>query len=1042
MEVFLLDGSLRILHANRVARNALGPDVVLETPFKLPGVAPSSDQAVRFERALKDVLRGRFKRHRFSYPRAGKTNAGWYEARVQPLGGIGSALLVTFDDISSQIDAEVALAQREQHYLTLLQMAPDFILVVDAEGHVEYINQVAEGWDIDGVIGTVVFDYLTPDTSDALARGVRLALETGETQTVDTKTEEESGHVRYYTNRMNRLDMGAEQVLIMSRDVTDQRQAETALRRAYDDIRSAQRIAGIGSWTWDVPTDRIQLSTLATGILGLDERPDGHPFEEVLALVPPSDVARLRAVVAATTPENRNFAEEFRVRRRDDRTRHLHVRFEVTLSPKGLPVQAHGTVQDVTDRREQEQRDRRHARHMERLSSTATGFLELGVDDDIYEFIADGLAQITDGSIPFLIFEVEGDTANVRSVRPPEGHIAVAMCSSTMDIGGIREPLCSGRLEAIPGGDVPFHIEQPGRDRPDQEHAAQIQVAGIMARHDLLGGVVMLRPPDAKQIDTALILAFLNQSAVALDQRRAYAMLRDTEARLRQSQKMDAIGQLAGSVAHDFNNLLTGIISFAGILRDAMPGMDPRAKDVRQILAAADRAAALTRRLLSFSRQQPVHLRPTDVNSTLENIEGLLQRAVGEAVELELDLETEPAIVLADATEIDQVLLNLSVNARDAMPDGGRLAIRANVREFSEDSLPPELSPGRYVQIRVRDTGTGMPAEVRARIFEPFFTTKNPEKGTGLGLATCYGILRQWGGAITVESTLGQGTEFRLLIPVCHEVPAEIVPLEVSGEDLARARGTILVVEDEPIVRAAAQRGLETAGFEVICARDAQEARSLFERHRGTIDLVFSDVVLPHGSGHQLACDLRGAHPSLPVLLTSGYMDERVSPGVLGSEFELLRKPYDSASMISAIRRVLGTGTESSDQQSAGGHILLVDDDDISNEAIARLLTTYGYSVVATKSAPEARAILESKGTFDAILCDLHLGSDSGLDFVQWVRESHAALGNRVLIVTGGGVGSELENVDSLPPVILKPLQPTVLLEQVKQIMDASASVN
>src|SRR5688572_8060174 len=375
---------------------------------------------------------------------------------------------------------------------------------------------------------------------------------------------------------------------------------------------------------------------------------------------------------------------------------------------------------------------------------------------------------------------------------------------------------------------------------------------------------------------------------------------RELESRLRQSQKMEAIGQLAGGIAHDFNNLLTAILGNSEL---ALMGMEEGAEyreEFEAIRHAAERAAALTQKLLALSRRQVLKPRLIDLNEVVRSAEGMIRPLLGEQIDLATELAAELSPVRADPAQIEQVVLSLVVNARDAMPDGGRLLIRSR-------SLPwhSPATPAGWVELSVSDTGVGMDAPTRVRVFEPFFTTKATGKGTGLGLSTAYGVVTQSGGAIAVESEPGQGSTFTIRLPAA-EGPAE--PLErPSGP--ARGPGgeeTILLVEDEPALRAVARRVLEGAGYRVVEASDGEAALALLEGGTGGIDLLFTDVIMPGMTGPELAARVGRLLPGLRVLFMTGYSEDAVAfHGKLAQGTACLQKPFGPDRLLRFVRESL-----------------------------------------------------------------------------------------------------------------------------------------
>jgi len=410
--------------------------------------------------------------------------------------------------------------------------------------------------------------------------------------------------------------------------------------------------------------------------------------------------------------------------------------------------------------------------------------------------------------------------------------------------------------------------------------------------------------------------ALLSLTPVRIDgEARALAIVEDIsarralEARLLQSQKMEAVGQLAGGVAHDFNNLLTAIRGYADLCAVSLPAGHPALECVQQILEASDRATNVTRRLLAFARRERVAPRLVDVKALIADLEKLLHQLIGERVLLEMRLGGPPATVRIDPALFEQVVVNLAVNARDAMPSGGRLRITADPP--AADALQRAGLSGPWIEIRVEDDGLGMSPEVQAHAFEPFFTTKGPDRGTGLGLATCYGLVRQAGGHIELDSRPGLGTTVRILLPLAGEAGAGATA-DGAGGTRATPRGageTILLVEDESGVREFTRVALQRLGYRVLEAGDGSEGLAVARAHEGTIDLVLSDVVMPRMTGLELAAALRREHPGLPVVFMSGYADPGArTAGIDLDGAELLLKPFSLDTLASRLRAAIRAG--------------------------------------------------------------------------------------------------------------------------------------
>ncbi|HYH65717.1 MAG TPA: PAS domain-containing protein [Urbifossiella sp.] len=380
---------------------------------------------------------------------------------------------------------------------------------------------------------------------------------------------------------------------------------------------------------------------------------------------------------------------------------------------------------------------------------------------------------------------------------------------------------------------------------------------------------------------------------------------RRLEQALQQSQKMEAVGRLAGGVAHDFNNLLTVIAGYCDMLVLAMPAADPHRGMVIEVRQAGERAAGLTRQLLAFSRKQVIEPVVLDLNDVVAQSEKMLRRLIGEDIVVAAVLDPNLSPVRADPGQVDQVLMNLCVNARDAMPTGGRLTIetRAVVLEDGQTAYP-NLRPGRYAQLSVADTGEGMTDEVKAQIFEPFFTTKEEGKGTGLGLATVFGIVAQSNGHVGVYSELGLGTTFKILFPAVEAAPTRAAESRPSFP--LRGTETVLLVEDEAGVRKVARIALQAQGYTVLEAAGGADAVLAADRHPGPIHLVVTDVVMPEMGGRQLADVLRSRHPGVRVLFMSGYTDDAViRHGIIAHTDHFLQKPFTLLGLAKKARAVL-----------------------------------------------------------------------------------------------------------------------------------------
>jgi PAS domain S-box-containing protein len=385
------------------------------------------------------------------------------------------------------------------------------------------------------------------------------------------------------------------------------------------------------------------------------------------------------------------------------------------------------------------------------------------------------------------------------------------------------------------------------------------------------------------------------------------------EEQLRQSAKMEAVGMLAGGIAHDFNNLLTIINGYSHILLNALPAADPNHSAVEQIMKAGERAATLTRQLLSYSRRQVLQPKLLNLNQLLNGMEAMLRRLIGEDIELCFAPGREIGQVNADPGQIEQVVMNLAVNARDAMPRGGTLTVETCNAELDARHIPAHngMQPGKYVALSVGDNGSGMDAETRAHLFEPFFTTKAQGQGTGLGMTTVFNIVKQSGGGMEVHSEPGNGTSVKVYLPRIDQPAA--TETEAPVAKAARGSETILLVEDEEQVRNLVRDTLRREGYRVLDAPGAAEARRIAGAYQGPIHLLVADVVMPKEGGRELAASLAPRRPTMKVLFMSGYTDQAtVDEGLLRGGSAFIQKPFTPSALAGKVREILGTNGETS----------------------------------------------------------------------------------------------------------------------------------
>src|SRR6266542_4025122 len=474
---------------------------------------------------------------------------------------------------------------------------------------------------------------------------------------------------------------------------------------------------------------------------------------------------------------------------------------------------------------------------------------------------------------------------------------------------------------------------------------------------------------------------------------------RQLEAQLAQAQKMEAIGRLAGGVAHDFNNLLTVILSYSDLLLEDLPKGSATGEDIGQIRKAAQGASELTRQLLAFSRQQVLQPKVVDLNAAVSGIERLLGRVLREDIQLRCTLAADAGTVRVDPGQLEQVLMNLAVNARDAMPQGGQLTIETANVDLDEAYMRahPVAAPGSYVMLAVTDTGMGMDAATQARIFEPFFTTKDVGKGTGLGLATVQGIVQQSGGFIWVYSEPSHGTCFKVYLPRVDEPvsTAANVPIEST-----RGTETVLVVEDVAAVRAVSRKMLERYGYRVLDAGDGDVAVRVADESGEHIHLLLTDVVMPNVNGRDLAALFAKTRPTTKVLFMSGYTDDAiVRHGILQEGIAYLQKPFTPESLARKVRAVLDAGAARS------ACVLLIDDHEDVRVSLRRMLEDAGHRVLDAADVKTGVGLLGGTKV-DVVITDLFMPGQDGIVTIRRIRKEYPAV--KIIAMSGGGLGGQL----------------------------------
>jgi PAS domain S-box-containing protein len=744
------------------------------------------------------------------------------------------------------------------------------------------------------------------------------------------------------------------------------------------------------------------------------------------------------------------------------------------LDDQGKPIGTVIEAYNITDEKAQKDALREETQSLETLNRTGAALAaELDLDR-VVQLVTDAGVELTGAKFGAFFYNVLNEAGEAFMLYTLSGAKrsdfenfgmprATAVFKPTFDGDGV---IRSEDILADPryGHSAPHH----GMPKGHLPVRSYLSVPVMSRTGEVIGGLFFGHPEPARfsERHEQVMLGIASQAAVAIDNARLYqaaqreieerrsaeAALRDlnetleqrvaeevaerakAEDALRQSQKMEAVGQLTGGIAHDFNNLLTvvtGNIDMAARSLDSGGNPDARARRaLGNALKGAERAAALTQRLLAFSRRQPLAPKPVDADRLVGGMSELVHRALGETVKLEI--VTSPGLwrVEADPNQLESAILNLAVNAKDAMPDGGTVTVEtANARlDEAYAAEHAEVAPGQYVLIAVTDTGTGMSKETVVRVFEPFFTTKEVGRGTGLGLSMVYGFVKQSGGHIKVYSEEGHGTTVKIYLPRLISDVEDDEDAAATNLDASSGQETILVVEDDDDVRAYTVECLKELGYRVFEAHDGPSALRFLEKHEQPIDLMFTDVVMPGMSGRELADHAREKQPDLRVLYTSGYTRNAiVHGGRLDEGVEMISKPFTYATLAEKIADVL--------EQGRTGRVLLVEDEPTLRMFAAEALTTANYAVDQAATGAEALArVRAARGRYDAIVLDVRLPDLTGDAVATELRAMHVDM--PILLASGEHaevIANRFAN-DRCTGVIAKPYNAAKLLDALQKL--------
>jgi PAS domain S-box-containing protein len=777
----------------------------------------------------------------------------------------GNGTLVGIIGISSDISERKQAEEDEARLISVLEATPDLVATADPEGRLVYMNRAGRT-----MLGLAAQADLTRynfrqfhDAANAhvvVTEGIPTAMREG-SWSGETELVALDGHAIAISQVIvahKHPDGTVAFTSTIARDMTERTRERQALRDSERLLKESQSIAGLGSYVTDLRAGRWSSSAILDDIFGIDDQFD-RTVDTWLQLVHPEWRERMsRYFVDEVIGQRRRFDMEYQViRKSDGRTRWVHGLGDLEFDAHDQPIRMVGTISDITARRQAETALRLQAAALYAAADAIVITDRAGA----IEWVNPAFTQVT------------GYTAEEALGRNPRDLLKSGQHAPAF-YKDLWETILAGRT---------WHGEMINRRKDGSLYTEDQVVTPILDASGAVTHFVAIKEDMTERLQL--------------------------EAQFRQAQKMESVGQLASGIAHDFNNLLTVINGTSELVLAQVDQDNPVYADVLDIHAAGERAATLTRQLLAFSRQQILEPRVLNFNTIVTGLESLLGRLLGDDINLVVAPAPGLGHVKADPGQIEQVITNLAVNARDAMPTGGTVTIETENIEIDEDYARQHgaaVPPGPYVQVTVSDSGVGMDPATRARIFEPFFTTKAPGRGTGLGLSTVFGIVKQSQGFVWVYSEVGQGTAFKICLPrVAEAVGTDRTEPEARVVSRSGTE-TVLLVDDNAGLRKLATRVLGPAGYTVLGAADGEDALRLIEGHTGPVHLLLSDLVMPGMSGRQLAERLTLTHPGMKVLFMSGYTgDSVVRHSVLEARMPFLNKPFTVAALLRKIRDVL-----------------------------------------------------------------------------------------------------------------------------------------
>ena len=770
----------------------------------------------------------------------------------------------TLIDVTERNEMEESLRLSEKRLRMLYDSTPVMMHSISANGEIISVNKYwldTMGYSEDEVLGKQSIEFLTEDSrKHATESSIPSLRELGKHQDISYQMVRKDGRIiDVLLSATSEGDPRSNEFQAHARiiDVTDRKRAEDALRKSEERFDLAVRGSSDGIWDWDLINKELYMSPRLKALMGYRDNELESSFESFEGLVHPEDLPRMQNRLREHVKEDVPFSAEMRMKHKKGSYRWFHCRGAAVRDNEGRALRVAGSISDVTDRK--------------------TAMEVMRANKDFYELILD--------SVPTRIAYVNSNQIITYVNRAYEEWFKVPLAEIFgKRIRDIVEPedykIIKPRVDRVLNGETVQYQVQVERD--DKHYELDCCYMPHLDKNGVTQGFfsVLQDMTDHKQL----------------------------EAKLRQAQKMEAVGQLTGGVAHDFNNILSVIIGNLQLLERPLSDNEMLQKQLQAGIRAAKRGADLTRRLLAFSRKQVLEPKLLSLNDLVSSLDDLLKRSLGQSVDIATVFAGDLKMTKVDPGQLENAVLNLAINARDAMPDGGKLTIETCNVEFDDAfaAQHPEIRQGSYVMLAVSDTGTGMPTHIAQQAFEPFFTTKEVGKGSGLGLSMVYGFVDQSGGHARIYSEEGEGTSIKLYFPVCTDDSDAATARTGQLAQIPGGCECILVVEDDPDVREIAVTVLEQLGYRVLQAQDGPSALAVIENHR-TVDLLFTDVMMPGGiKGPVLAQQAREKLPDLKVLFTSGFAESAVMHrGSVVSQHQIISKPYNNDELATKVRVIL-----------------------------------------------------------------------------------------------------------------------------------------